>query len=331
MANRTSGRARRVAKHACPRQETEHHSTTAEEVANQKYTPNRHTGTCPVCEGAGCLTVERRADGRDWWVNCWKADCLKGGAYLRELAVLAGAPGGSAILSDPLRWLASYLDEPSATGNGEADKLPSEASCAGWQSRLFSEYAALDYLTDERGLTDETIREFGIGWGGDAFTFPVYDEQGTMVQLVRRRWPEPWIIRGKRVPYKVLKGHGAQLYPQPLSEGGWLLLAGTLDAILGRQHGLPTVTSICGTSFPQKWEPLVSGRKVFVCYDVGEEKAMDSRVSHLRAAGAVATPVRLNRLLRRGDGKDLSDALTGGYTAQDIIRLIERERRRQAA
>lgn len=323
MSPRTSGRAKRVAKHASP---PKHTNVTTEAEVTSKYTPTKHTGTCPVCEGAGCLTVERRPGDRGWWVNCWKADCLQQGEYLRELAVLTGAPGGGAILSDPLRWLAAYLDEPS--GRSEADELPSEASCAGWQSRLFSEYAALDYLTDERGLTDETIREFEIGWDGDAFTCPVRDEQGNIMQLVRKRWPEPWVIRGKRVPYKVLKGHGAQLYPRPLPARGWLLVAGTLDAVLGRQHGLPTVTSICGTSFPQKWEPLVRGRKVFVCYDVGEETTMDSRVSHLRAAGAVATPVRLNRLLRRGQGKDLSDALTGGYTAQDIIRLIERERRR---
>jgi hypothetical protein len=259
-------------------------------------------------------------------VNCWKADCLKGGAYVRELAVLTGAPGGGAILSDPLRWLAPWLDEHTSSGK-EDDELPSEASCAGWQSRLLAD-TALDYLEDERRLTRDTIIEFGIGWDGEAFTFPVRDEQGNIVQLVRKRWPDPWVIRGKRVPYMVLKGHGAQLYPRPLPARGWLLLGGTLDAILGRQHGLPTVTSICGTSFPEKWEPLVRGRKVFVCYDVGEETTMDGRVHQLRAAGAEAWPVRLNRLLRRGRGKDLSDALIGGYTAQDIIRLINSEYRR---
>jgi hypothetical protein len=283
----------------------------------------KFTGTCLLCNGAGCLTVEPRRTG-GWWVNCWKAEC-KSNAYPRELAALTGAPGGGDILNNPLHWLAPYLDGPSATG-GEAAELPSSANLRGWPSRLFSD-AAIDYLMDERGLTEDTIGEYGIGWDGEAFTFPVYDAQGNVVQLVRRRWPGTWRARsGKPVSYKVLKGHSAQLYPQPLPDGGWLILAGTLDAILGRQHGLPTVTSICGTSFPQQWEPLVRERKVFVMYDCGEEAAQEGRVAQLRAAGADAHAVRLNRLLR-GDGKDLTDALTGGYTTQDIIGLIKDERR----
>lgn len=327
MRAQTTGRTRRVVTRARPPVTTTTPPTTVAEAVAGDYTPPpKHIGTCPRCEGPGCLTVEPRPSERGWWVNCWKAECPTGGAYLRELAALTGAPSGGDILNNPLHWLAPYLDGPIAAGK-EPDELPSTAALAGWQSRLFSD-VALDYLKDERKLTADTIREFGIGWDSDrhCYTFPVRDEQGGIVQLVRRRWPEPWVIRGKRVPYKVLKGHGAQLYPQPLSEGGWLLVAGTLDAVLGRQHGLPTVTSICGTSFPEKWEPLVRGRRVYVMYDVGEEHTMNSRVSHLRAAGAEATPVRLNRLLRRGQGKDLSDALIGGRTKQDIIDLIKRER-----
>jgi hypothetical protein len=281
---------------------------------------------CTVCGGRGTLTVERRADGRyPFYIDCFKASCHGGGGeYLRDLAALVGAPGGGALLADPLRYLGEPVEQ---AANGKPAKLPSEASLAGWRSRLFSD-SALDYLEDECGLTRATIIEFEIGLDDEAHVFPVRDEQGDNVQVVRRANPEPWAARsGKPIRYKVLKGHSARLYPQPLPERGWLLVGGLLDAIIGRQHGLPTVTSICGTSFPQAWEPLVCGRKVFVMYDVGEELTTHSRAMHLRTAGADAYAVRLNRLLRRGQGKDLRDALTNGYTARDIIELINRERR----
>ncbi len=234
-----------------------------------------------------------------------------------------GAPGGGAVLSEPLRW----LGEPSTrTTTDDPAELPSTANLAGWRSRLFSD-AALLYLTDERGLTEERIRAFGIGYDGDdkAFTFPVYDADGELVQLVRRYWPNvPRARTGKRIPYKVLKGRQAALYPQPLPTRGWLLVAGTLDALIGRQYGLPTVTSTNGTSFPKRWYPLVRRRVLFVAYDVGEEKTMQGRVASLREAGADAYAVRLAQVLE--NGKDLSDYLTTGGTRDELLHLIKRER-----
>jgi len=294
---------------------------TAEVTAN--YTPaGKHHYDCPVCDGAGTLTVEACRDGSGYWVNCWR-DCCKalGGAYLRELAEAIGAPGGGVMKSEPLRW----LGEPSGrTTTDDPAELPSAATLAGWRSRLFSD-VALDWLTGERGLTEQTIRAFGIGYDGEAFTFPAYDAAGELVQMVRRYWPAvPRARTGKRIPYKVLPGRQAVLYPQPLPERGWLLVAGTLDALIGQQYGLPTVTSVCGTSFPARWYPLIRKRKVYVAYDVGEEKTMQGRVASLREAGADAYAVRLARVLQ--DGKDLSDYLTSGGTRDELLRLIKSER-----
>jgi len=323
MAVQTAARRRAVTQRAAPQNTT----TTASEVTPE-YTPpspGRSEFDCLICGGHGTLTVEPRLGG-GWWVNCWKPECkgLSSGDWLRAVAAEVGAPGGGALLADPLRYLGRPL---SANVKGDPDELPSAAQIAGCHSRLMAENAPLDYLLEKRSLTLDILREFKIGWDGEAFTFPVYDADFEVVQLVRRRWPAPWVTRsGKRVPYKVLKGHGAYLYPQPLPERGWLLLAGTLDAVLGRQHGLPAVTSICGTSFPDRWHPLVRGRRVFVMYDVGEEQVMNGRVASLRAAGADATAVRLSRLLHKGQGKDLSDALTGSYTRHDLVKLIEREK-----
>lgn len=329
MGARKSARGKRVAKHVAPRK---HQSQQATTTGVSQSIAGRSEYDCPLCGGTGCLTVEPRKDGSGYWVNCWRPECKalgSSGDWLRALAAEVGAPGGGALKAEPIRYLGAPL---STVAEREPVPLPSPAECAGWHSRLQSEDDPLDYLIKKRRLTLDTIDTFCIGWDGEAFTFPVYDADGQIAQLIRRRWPAPWVnVRtGKRIPYKVLPGHGAHLYPQPLPEGGWLLVAGTLDAVIGQQHGLPTVTSICGTSFPERWHPLVRERKVYVMYDVGEERVMNGRVGQLREAGAHATAVRLSRLFRRGRGKDLSDALTGRYNSRDIINFIKRERRRAA-
>jgi hypothetical protein len=298
-----------------------------------QYTKNAETGKCifdcPVCGGPGQLTIEPRRDGRGWWVNCWKAKCKTQGEYLTALADALGYPGhGGNLKTDPLR----YLGEPIAQGTteGKPARLPSGGDVAGWISRLWSdrdEYAPLDYLRMTRGLADDTIRHLGmLGYDGRAFTIPILDATGELVNLRRRFWPNA--KAGKK--YVGLKGRtkangGLQLYPQPLPGTGWLLVEGEFDALIGRQHGLPAVTGTMGTSWwAEGWDGLVRGRRVAVLYDVGAEAAMHKRVAGLRAAGAEAWPVRLSLLLDKG--KDLTDALTGGCTAQDVLDLVDQER-----
>lgn len=240
-----------------------------------------------------------------------------------------GAPGGYAVLQDPLHWLADYLESEARTDR-EPEQLPSLASIHGRASRLFSN-AAIDWLIDGRGLTADTIGEYGLGWESEppAFTFPIYDAAGELVNVVRR--PLPHISGPKYVAMGGRDQHngGVQIYPDVPCKGPILLVEGLLDALLGRQEELPAITSTHGVNtFLEEWLPLMRGRRVAVMYDVGAEKVMHNRVVQLRAAGAEAWAVRLRLLLRRGEGKDLTDAIAGGYTAADIIDLIKRERRR---
>jgi hypothetical protein len=268
-------------------------------------------------------------------VNCWTAGCrAQCGGWLREVAKVVGASGGDALLSDPLLYLSDYLETETRTDR-EPEQLPSLASIDGRASRLLTVPDAIDYLLTERGLTEDTITEHRIGWDGSAFTFPICDAQGELVNLVRRPWPDT--PDGRK--YVTLRGRnrhngGVELYPRPLPRGAILLCEGLLDALLGRQHGLPAVTSTHGVdTFLDEWLPLVRGRRVAVMYDVGAEPIMHKRADQLCAAGAEAWPVELGQVLR--EGKDLSDALTGGWTAQALIEFIKRERgqrrRREAA
>jgi hypothetical protein len=313
-------------------------TATAEvlEVKGDNTVNAKYEGECPVCSSPGKLVVERRRTpgAAAWFVICRTAGCkgLGSGEWLREAVAAVGAPGGWDLLDNPLSYLSDYLETETYLSR-EPASLPSRASIDGCVSRLYTEPDALDYAMNERCLTERTLRRARVGWDGSAFTFPIYDAQGELVNLVRRPWPDS--PPGRK--YLTLRGHnrhngGVQLYPRPLPSGSWLLCEGLWDALLGRQHGLPAVTSTHGAdTFLDGWLPLVRGRRVACMYDVGAEAIMHKRVAQLCEAGADAWPVELAKVLR--EGKDLSDALTGSWTAETLIEFIssERPRRRRKA
>jgi len=282
-----------------------------------------YTGKCPQCLGDGKLKVSTYtpAPGRlKWSVHCRSSECdPPGGNWLCEVAELVGYTQ-TEILDDPLRCLADYLDAEVAAK--DAEQLPSDGTRAGERSRLFSDvdgFYPLNWLLEQRGLNEETIRERELGWNGSAFTFPIRDRQGDLVNVVRRPWPAS---RGPK--YRAMAGRGeaqggVQLYPLPLPNGSWLLVEGLLDALLGRQHGLPVVSPTHGvSSFPAAYLPLLRGRRVAVAFDVGVEQVTRHRVEQLRAAGARAWSVRLDKLGLPPKG-DLTDYLSNGGTAQELI------------
>lgn len=303
--------------------------------------PTLYTGTCPVCGEADRLKVERRRESQaaglrsGWRVFCRRAECggLSSGDWLREVARIVNAPYASSILEDPVRWLADYLE--SEHDEAAPARLPSAAGVARCAELLLETADALAYITKERGLTRATLRRYQIGWNGrGAFTFPIYNARGQLVNWITR--PYPTGDDGRK--YVVSGGHYAkdgavELYPRSLRDyslpdGGWLLVEGLLDAALGRQHGLPVVTSTHGVnSFPPQCVPLVKGRKVYVMYDVGAEGVQRERVTELRAAGAGAWGVDLS-VLGLSHGGDLSDYLLSGGSADELRWFIKRERRR---
>ena len=286
----------------------------------------KHTGRCPACGNEDALDVTPNPRG-GWWIGCYscEAEGVTGGDLLRALADTVGAPGGGDIKADPFRWLRPYLD--SAAKTGYVASMPTEAAVAGWASRLFSDERALYYLEEKRGLTKATICRERLGYDGDldAVVIPVYAD-GALVN-VRRRYLSPAPGQPK---YKGLAGRSGHLYPQPPGRNAVVLCAGEFDALLTLQHGIPAVTSTLGAGgWREDWDACFVGRRVAVCFDVGEEKAMRKRVAQLCAAGARASAVRLSRL-GGFTGKDLTDALTGGSTADDLKALINCECRRPA-
>jgi hypothetical protein len=266
-----------------------------------------------------------------WSVHCRSSECdPPGGTWLPEVAELVGFTQ-TEILADPSGCLSDFLDGQVSSDRPEA-QLPTLEALELKQRRLWECQSAVAYLRTERCLTEKIIREYQLGWDADppAFTFPIINRRGLLVNVVRRPLPS-------RAPkYVALRGRnrhngGVQLYPDVPDRtrdgklAGWLLVEGLLDALLGRQGRLPTVTSTHGVStFLDEWLPLVRGRRVAVMYDVGAEQVTRHRVEQLRAAGADAWAVDLSVLL--GDeGKDLTDYVSLGGSRDELVADISAE------
>jgi hypothetical protein len=279
---------------------------------------------CPVPGCGGLCDAEPRPGGGVWLGcnKCRERNGLVGGAWLvavaqaetgdpKQAGNLLSAP--ESILGPPISELPEDYLPP---------QLPSSASIAGWQSRLWSEKEAVAWLLNERGLNEQTVRRSGLGWDG-SLVIPCYDAHGKLANVVKRQ-------DGK---YKCWSGVKQRLYrPLPPKGSPWLLIEGLLDCLLARQEGIAeAITSTHGKGFPPRALPLVKGRRIAVAYDAEPkaERAARSRVEQLNAAGAVAWVVRLSKLDLPPKG-DLTDALTGGYTAEDIRNFVNAEYRRQS-
>lgn len=180
-----------------------------------------------------------------------------------------------------------------------------------------------DYLTgSERGLTQETIKQFQLGWDGNSITIPIFDQQGKLINIKHRRDPE--------------KSEGGKLWSEPGSSAALfnesilsqpidfvIIAEGEFDAMIASQHGFPAVSSTGGANtFKPEWLELFKNiSQVYVCYDTDEAGvAGAARVASL--FGGKAKIVHLPSI--EGEKVDLTDYFTKlEKTAEDLKLLLK--------
>ncbi len=194
---------------------------------------------------------------------------------------------------------------------------PSLGAVCGWHSALLSSGRPLAYLTERRGLTVETLHAYGVGWDTDrrVLTFPAWKD-GTPAYLYRRK-----PVDGDRM---IAMGGPRPPYPDLPPEQELWLVGGELDALSGRQIGIPAV-SVCGCHLPDHALGHFIGRRVYVALDVGEEAQAKRVAERLRSIDVAVRTVRLARLGLPYKG-DLNDAVLAGHTADDVQALLRRGR-----
>jgi hypothetical protein len=229
-----------------------------------------------------------------WLIHCFGPGCsdLAGGDWLRAVAEQTGAPSGGHVKLNPEAWLTV------ATG-GKAESRPSaaargvlaDAPLDRWAGRLWSKenlaQQALEWLVSERLLSLDVIRRYGLGWSGSEITLPL-TRNGVIVGC-KLRYPS---ARHTTIAWSGLRReYSFPLYPEPAARSV-LLCAGELDALAALSAGIPacSVTMGAGT-WLDEYTAALKGRRVAVCFDVGEEQWAEQRAARLPTASVVRLPL----------------------------------------
>lgn len=251
-----------------------------------------------------------------WYCNT----CDIGGSVDDLLDRIASGDGAVAYFSE--------VDESEFKRNGKtpAPVKISEAQVRGWHSALMSTPRVLDPFRAKRGLNEDTLARFQIGWDADqdAYTIPVRNAQGDLVNI---RFYQIDPSDERRKIWSIM-GHGSPvLYPiaQLDDNQSIVLCEGEWDALLTIQKGFPAVTRTGAAKvWKDSWNPLFQDKCVLLCHDMDEPgQAGNLRVqAALRDYAAETRIVKLPYRVTPKDGKDLTDFWMAGFEPADFKEII---------
>jgi len=186
-----------------------------------------------------------------------------------------------------------------------------------WESKKAS---LLDYLRNDRGLADETIKLRRIGWSSKKkrYVIPVFDEKGVCWNL---RLYSP-TAKAKMINHRtntIRYGKPARLYGLELlakdKSDFAMITEGEFDSMLAVQFGIMAVSGThgCGT-FNEKWVGHFKGKKVALFYDQDEEgkRAVNEIVlphfkSAVKSGQVKSVSITSPPLAGTKDDKDITD------------------------
>jgi hypothetical protein len=186
----------------------------------------------------------------------------------------------------------------------------------------------MEFLTQERGLTEQTIEEYQLGYLGEGVAYPVFiNGYLADIRTYNPNWKEEAAQNpGKNIPkIKSTRGASNLLFPYDhwrLDPKPTLLCAGDNDTLLARQNGFNaiTVTFGEGSQFPKIFLPQFKDKLVYVCYDCDAAGKQGGRSAafQLKEAGAIVKIVDLG-LTGEKDDKDITDFfLKRHFTSDDL-------------
>jgi hypothetical protein len=243
-----------------------------------------------------------------------------GGMTIRSLVSMMRQSGDfKPKPKEDLKWLrGDKIEESPATG-----KLPREELLEEYVDVLLGSRQHLRTMRERRGLNKETIEEFQIGWDGERFTIPVRDAKGRLLN-VRRYDPSAKQAKDKMKSWAVGTG-SRQLFGSDIldTSDSVIITEGEMDCIIGRQHGLPTISHTAGAgSWDNRWNEQFEHKVVYIVYDCDDAGRRGARkVAH--ALEIFSKEVHIIDLPLKGKGDDLTNYFVDqGYTATDFYTLM---------
>jgi len=176
----------------------------------------------------------------------------------------------------------------------------------------------------KRGLSDETINRFKLGWDDRRYTIPIV-VNGELVNIRRRKddvnRKDPGV---KMLPYKSDYGTAVIFNETAIKDADNVIITeGEFDAMLLCQHGWAAVSGTGGAgTFKPEWVPLFdSCQIVYVCYD----NDLPGQSGSSKAAAFFGDRARIVTLPDEvGEHGDLTDFFVKlGKTDADFAELLE--------
>jgi 5S rRNA maturation endonuclease (ribonuclease M5) len=257
---------------------------------------------------------------------CCFAGCGKGSAL--DFLMLTSSRG----FKETLLELGDRLNIPKPQSKAKPRRPPiREELLKQWQANLNDEL--LRYLREQRGLSDETIKKYQLGWDvkRQRYVIPIRDERGNLVNIrLYNPKKDPKIINYTEGKHKY--GSPARLYSVDelvKYQGNQVIICeGEFDRLLLQQDGFMVVTSTHGCStFRPEWVSYFAGKDVVVIFDCDKEgqAAVNNIIfkafknSKINSIKNIALPLRGDK-----DDKDITDYFhKRGFTGTDLQKLID--------
>lgn len=229
---------------------------------------------------------------------------------------------------DAIRWLAHYASLPTTDDKPTTQpvRTPVPESHKVLNRKLAEQYHAM--LPPERrayyhrrGLNDETIDYYLLGWDGTRYTIPIFINN-ELVNIRRRRDDDnPQDQRSKILSAPESK---ATIFNQDCLPGGGnvIIAEGEFDAMLLNQHGWQAVSGTAGCqTFYEAWVPLFAACEIiYICYD-NDDEGRRGAAKVAKLIGARARVVTLPPEV--GEKGDVTDFfVTLGRSDDDFAALL---------
>ena len=251
-------------------------------LENLKRTGDSLSGACPI-HGGSNQTQFRVSISKNLW-NCF-SDCKGGGNVLDFIAKMDGVSVHAAALK-AVDWFGLNRDamssgsetKSSSRNNGakpessskprkESDATDSESTKANPPLKFRLEKLDRNHLyLSERGLTSETIEDFGIGYCSkgmmtERIAIPINDSEGRVVAYAGR-WPDepPEGTSKYKLPpgfRKALELFNIDRAIQGPAETPLVIVEGFFDAMKLHQLGCRKVVALMGSTLSPTQEEII--------------------------------------------------------------------------
>jgi 5S rRNA maturation endonuclease (ribonuclease M5) len=188
-----------------------------------------------------------------------------------------------------------------------------------------------DVLRKKRGLTDETLKRFQLGWDGERITIPIYDEYNRLVNFRRYKWNsnnDQWKVLNYEDElgntYGEVRIFGIEnLINDDIEEIIWC--EGEMDRIILEQYSFPAACPTGGAgTWRNDWAKYFRNKKrVYILQDNDKAgKEATEKICHkLYRVTDPYVPKWPDDFLHKGDATDFF--VKCGYTKEDLQKLLD--------